>query len=170
MIDEDASTLLKAAQQLRNPLLFRECLVHLVARWKSSSHNDPVLTAEPRLYELVRNSYMRVCSCILDIEYSIRATVKQFEGVEDGQLPKFDFSNVFGLQYEGDLFEYYMRIYNKCEELEDHGELYNTLGRIIYPITMRHLRFPSYGYQPHLCYCATITDEELPWDTNKTDW
>ncbi|KUJ24555.1 uncharacterized protein LY89DRAFT_573119 [Mollisia scopiformis] len=142
-----------AAAKLRNALLFRECLI-----WVVGPHRTPK-------YEDLSDQKLRLVARCAHGDISTKDS-DNFEAQSD-ELFK-DMGQHHSEHGEGliDYAWWFRDLNDKCL-LHEH----DLLGLLDNKLVLDNMIHTAGGvrFQDHF-FCATISDEELPWDVNKTDW
>lgn len=169
IVEENAAKLLVAAEQLKNPHLFRECIVYLVANFDKTAGDTLFRETTPHLYRLVQTSYANVCMAMIDVEKkALRPTSKASNYLESASVKKYNYER-----------KYYKSICEECiaklnfytpKNLE--AQHFRDILKAAEPLLRQNLIFP--GCQKdrpnNMCYCAEVLEEDLPWDSSEGDW
>ncbi|CZR55437.1 uncharacterized protein PAC_05325 [Phialocephala subalpina] len=181
-IQKSANELYVAAAKLRNALLFRECLI-----WVVGPHNNPVYKTldDPRLRMVARCAHGEISTKIASVTARAlrRGTgdwVKMANSKPDRWAYGFD-RLMFGPLYDGyydnmdmDAVHYprwFRDIEQEGDELldDESGDFEGLLEDKLVLDRGYHTAGDADKY-PDNFFCAQVSDEDLPWDVNETDW
>lgn len=148
LIQYNAVELIFVAKQLKQPFLFRECLIYLIARSEPRKADNGELEEDlGELSGLVRNSYgnfWQKMKCSHSIKrremYGYYKEVRDESQIMCDQHLRDDATSIAA--------HWYIGLYDIVEPLFECKSI-----------------FPR-GALGHSFYCAEISDEDLPWDTN----
>lgn len=155
-INDEALELFPLAAKLRNPMLFRECLVWLCSNWEAPEYRD-LKETHPELYKLADRAYDGICRIVAHCG----DVVRKWEGKLDNDCQSY----VQELRREIFSYpEYLKRIY-LLEYFE--GDL-DSMAQLKV-IRLRLHYYVSYNFE-RLFLFADIKDEDLPWDPTEIEW
>jgi hypothetical protein len=179
-IPGEAGFLLEAATKLRNPLLFRECLVWVVSPWLDREDLSEEIT-DPELEKIVFNVYNQIRTKVAEAQEAIQELVgaslataaahqrgpQQIEKlrgwIEEATLTSY--SRVTGRIL---LPHYFHMLYKK-------GLGSDIANGALSAVFANNLVFSSQleagnGFYKEQFFCAEIADEDLPWDIDEQEW
>jgi hypothetical protein len=165
---EVLSKMLNAAIKLRHRDLFRECIILVAGKWDT----EPVLSRhDQKISKLITATRNGIGYEIARAESKIKRLVAQY-----GHL-QIEINKV-KLQEYSSLPEYFRRLkegrgeYGYCDYRNERDEFEGALDTLL----GNNLKFGGSKYlsgeEPLEDYflCATIDDDDLPWDHTQADW
>ncbi|TGO38519.1 hypothetical protein BHYA_0073g00280 [Botrytis hyacinthi] len=162
-IPDNAGSLLKIAYQLRNRILYKECMIHVAGRWKSNpciSEDDMDL----RIRVLV--AYGSVCDKLVTANHKLIQMVALYYIYNNDKI--YSELHDIAISHCSSLTDYYRAFYDKrySTEIDEVLSKVLTSNLILDPSKLGagQGRFKDYFV------CAEITDKELPWDEEEEDW
>lgn len=176
-----ALKLFPIAAKLRNPLLFRECLVWLCSSWDNPAYRS---LENPKLRKVAHQVYAEI-------------------GLEFGNLLRFVMLWDTERTGNGGDYEVTLQSLLRSDAVREQEDAHN--GRVLWPYVLRQIKplisHDQYADQELLSgidrvlknnlnlswedyrsgekdsvgsegrfYCAQIKDEDLPWDLTEVDW
>lgn len=161
----DVGKSLTIATKLRNSLLFREALIFSVSRWDDPSYKHSGI--DTKLKKIAEHAYNRIALLVANF-YQNLLDVQQ--DTEHGALEECareasdgDYNVILPL---------YFRLVMEKEGLY----LTDSLRYVLAEVLECNLAFNRDDYTPGKddhdgdFFCATIDDDELPWDVTEVDW
>jgi hypothetical protein len=167
-------SLFPVAVKLRNTLLFRECLIWIVGPWRNPKFKQLL---DPKLRQIARCVHGEISTQVLSVYADITRSLCVKDASEDKGL-ETERSKAVSIIFKHDsedgdptfepLPRYMRRIRDAGMNILSRENLDNLLrNRLV-------LNHCAYRAGDFLCYdhflCATIADEDLPWDLTETDW
>ncbi|KAF8853704.1 hypothetical protein BDZ45DRAFT_694016 [Acephala macrosclerotiorum] len=169
---ESSYELISTARKLRNAELFRECFVHVVGTWVDGpipKESLDILKQEPELLCLISAAHIDLCRTLLEVNQDMFLLIMDLENCES--LLKDEGPD--DLRRPTRNAAYYRRL--KMHVELDYSEYYPQLYKKLDILFKNNLRFDRSGlgagegpYQYFLC--ASIKDEDLPWETTELDF
>ena len=172
-IPATAASLLIVSQKLRHPILFRECFVHVVSRWKGP--DGTVLKDHPDLCHLITASQLNVSKLVIAADHTIilNCTKNHTNNMAD-KIFQIAGATLYGSKPPLENASFYRALYKRSLEI----------GFGIKPETKAALRAllenglaldrtgseAGTGNYSNALLCAWILDSDLPWDQNESDW
>jgi hypothetical protein len=165
---ENLSKVLNAAIKLRHPDLFRECIVFLAGEWDT----EPVLSRyDERIRKLITAARNRIGYNIAQAEKQILRLTAQSNHLQT-EINKVKLISCLSFP------EYYRNLkdgqgtYDTCNYGDEREEVEDILDTVL----ENNLKFGGSkclsGKEPFENYflCATVDDDDLPWDRSQNDW
>ncbi|ATZ50441.1 hypothetical protein BCIN_05g07930 [Botrytis cinerea B05.10] len=161
-----AYDLIESAYKLRHPLLFRDCVIYIAGTMRQTP-KFPLKNKDPNIQQALKQALMTVRNKIFEnllIAYeSVHSTACQY----DEPLFKAMKEASMNVLEKGKFFhpEFFRTLVDQEEEFLDDLET----------VLSGNLQLDSSAmagigrYDDHF-FCASLSDEELPWDTTETDW
>ncbi|KAF7872696.1 uncharacterized protein EAF02_008767 [Botrytis sinoallii] len=159
---EDCDSMIFIAQKLRNSVLFRECLIHIVANWK-----DTKISKLSQLYELtIRSQHaLWVAAIVTQLSPGVPELTKVLADAEKDHT-SFERESKKAVTFWKNLSAKLAQVGGAACFLQSKLEplLANNL------VLDRTSDGPGEGCYKHCFLCTEIADNELPWDTTAVDW
>ncbi|TGO67895.1 hypothetical protein BELL_0863g00030 [Botrytis elliptica] len=176
---EDCDSMIFIAQKLRNSVLFRECLIHIVANWKDTKNfkfhrtrNDDTIcclieSELSQLYELTIMSQhtLWVAAIVTQLSPGAPELTKVLADAEKDHI-----------SFEREPKKAVTFWKNLSAKLAQVGGAACFLQSKLEPLLASSLVLdrtndgPGEGCYKHCFLCTEIADNELPWDTTPADW
>ncbi|KAE8448673.1 hypothetical protein EG329_009099 [Mollisiaceae sp. DMI_Dod_QoI] len=170
---ENSYDLIFTAQKLRHAELFRECFVHIVGTWVDGPVPKDSLNRlkhDPELLSLISASHIDLCRALLELNQEILLMIVERE--EEDILSVDNGPNRMRRPTRNAA---YYRALETQFELKDFSDDCPMLWRAFGNLFKNNLIFDRSGlgagegpYQYFLC--ASIKDEDLPWDPKEVDF
>jgi len=165
---EHLSKVLNAAIKLRHPDLFRECIVSLAGKWGT----------EPGLSRYDQKISKLITPARNGIGYKIAQAEDQIKRLTAQYIPLEPEINKVKLMKYLSLPEYYRNLKDGQGEYDtcNYGNQKYEVEKALYTLLENNLKFGGSkalsGTEPFENHflCATISDDDLPWDCTQTDW
>jgi hypothetical protein len=172
-IPASASRLLIVSQKLRHPVLFRECFVHVVGRWKGP--DDTVLKDHPDLCHLITASQLNVSKLAIAADHAIILNcAKNPNNVTAGKIFQIAGATLYGSKPPLETASFYRALYRKS--LESNFGINPETQAALRALLENGLALDRTGSEAgtgnysNAFLCAWILDSDLPWDQNEIDW
>ncbi|EKD18166.1 uncharacterized protein L3040_007660 [Drepanopeziza brunnea f. sp. 'multigermtubi'] len=168
-IPANCNSTLLLAQKLRHPLLFREALVHVVSQWKGYSR---FLEGHYSLVCAVTSAYNRVCERLLATNQEL------FLAMNLGGQVRTDICAATS-DIERELLptqnaHFYRHLYDQWEGEQEEGmeSVMESLSMLLENKLVLERGSTCAGEHEfkHGFLCATLEDNELPWNLEEEDW
>ncbi|KAF7859485.1 uncharacterized protein EAF02_010933 [Botrytis sinoallii] len=160
-----ARNLIESAYKLRQPLLFRDCIVFIAGTMQQMSqflYQDK----SSSMQQALQQALMTVRNKIFEIHLEAQEAVYTRAG-QSTELFK-TMKEVSVKVLEQDFFNqpcFYRKLVDREEEFsEDLKEVLS--GKL----QLDSSAMAGIGYYGDHFFCASLSDEELPWDATETDW
>jgi len=178
-----APSLIFEARKLRYSVLFRECLIHCVARWAEilndsvdtskvpASSRGQEITSDPILTSLVNDKYIKLCRSVMSVSQSIMLYTAT---TETGWVPP----EFIPLKFPEQNAEYYVLVQKDLSESmaspsdDDADDLKARVDALLennLVLDQSGLK-PGRGIYRYELLSSNIADEDMPWDATETDW
>ncbi|TVY51276.1 hypothetical protein LCER1_G005999 [Lachnellula cervina] len=172
----DPFRLLQIATKLHNSVLFRECVIHLLNPFHNPSYKETDMWDDQDhtgLKKLLDFVYSSIWAQIAKIEHAL-LTAEAYTQAAYASAAKTAGNSCKTVDDSANsvvnLPEYYRQLY-ECRQLP------KPLKNLIKPLLKNNLKLDSResqagesGAYKNYFLCASIEDEDLPWDLNKRDW
>jgi hypothetical protein len=171
-IPASAASLLIVSQKLRHPVLFRECFVHVVSRWKGS--DDTVLKDHPDLCHLIAASQLNVSKLVIAADHAIMLNCAKNQTKLADRIFQLASVLLSSSRLPLETSSFYRALYRKSLEsnfginLETQAALRALLENgLALDRTGSEVGTGNYS---NVFLCAWILDSDLPWDQSESDW
>jgi len=176
-----APDLIHTAYKLRNPVLFRECFVHVVGRWECNDDDDEGVSDTQKelieknvdIWRLVSSAFGRIRQQLLEVNRSLIIALSRCEFELGAQLDLLE-SGVSGAE-NAKFYKAVLHILD-LEDVESHSENLEELQGNLREVLMNNLVLDKTGYgsgegsyEPYFL-SADVSDEDMPWDDTQVDW
>lgn len=161
------------AKRLRQPVFFKDCLIHIVGQWNS---ND-TRVKDPEILNIVLNAYGRLCIKMMEMQHNLflyTVTDEEIFAQEANDDSLDDFPH--GVR-DPEFCRYVLKALRRRGRSENPE--FDTLSKSITDLLKNNLaldqRDPSDIHAHGITYyvSADIQENELPWnpwDTEAVDW
>lgn len=156
----------RVARKLRHAVLYRDCITFIAGSWDGEPFanleyldaDDLVVVnkAKTRLYELLERAHRALLAVETEDDY-MKDMVDGLELHEPPSMPRY-FRQISELEYANDS-EAGTEYFKVLKQLLDNNLRMFWTNAI-----------PGRGVQQMYFFCATVPDDELPWDIIETDW
>jgi hypothetical protein len=176
-----APDLIFAAQKLRNPVFFRECFIHVVGQWQDllTTSQRERLEENSDIFRLIMKEFSEVCKSVIEADHHLMIALARHEislGAQVAILENFD----YGIK-NPKFYKAVQQIWDlqEVEDADDDAfgtENMSELEDKLRIILQNELVLDNSGCGPgeggyeSYVLCATIRDEDMPWDATQIDW
>ncbi|KAG0652444.1 hypothetical protein D0Z07_0338 [Hyphodiscus hymeniophilus] len=169
-----APDLIHAAYKLRHPILFRECLIHVVGQWQSITDEQMRnLEENIAIYRLIVREVTYNCRMIMEASQKVMRLLSERCPIQIGR-EDYPGSGIDNPELLRAVHTGLLKLENPKER---HQNIIEVLKADIKGLLTNNLFLDRSGFAagedgPHRFYflCAYISDEEMPWDAESIDW
>ncbi|KAF8865233.1 hypothetical protein BDZ45DRAFT_668679 [Acephala macrosclerotiorum] len=170
-IQHSATELFVAAAKLRNPLLFRECLIWIVGPHRKPAFHD---LQDSRLRMVARCIHGDISTKAMSaIHRMLRRGADDWADKWSEKSEVAMFSDLYAQSTSHDPYgvdaAWYLRtVSNSFYSVLNHFDVYELLSSKL--VLDNGFHEAGRGDHKDFFFCAEISDEDLPWDASETDW
>lgn len=174
-IDSHCVDLLICAAQLKNSLLFRECLIWSVASWASPKYTS-LKTAHPKLFKVTKNVHDSIGANIAKAQTAITEMMLHADqAITLREVARRSARDPLREVYEGNTGDLSTRLPFYFRTILESGKSTISIERSLRNLLENNLFFnpgndqAGEGKNLGNFFCATIDDEDLPWDQDSIE-
>ncbi len=171
----EAERVILMALKLRHAPLFRECFIHLVARWAKIKPSS-MLVDNLDITGLVDVAYLELQKKLAHA-YQMLVMIMLHFGYSQGE----DRGRVLKNRPVEENVKFWKNLQHQHQEVPQHMDtdrrtLGQELSQVKSSLLKNNLTFDRTGFGPgegpyEIAFlCANIKDEDMPWDPSQTDW
>ncbi|KAH7403236.1 hypothetical protein BKA64DRAFT_743856 [Cadophora sp. MPI-SDFR-AT-0126] len=164
-IGSKTASWMEAAHKLKHSGLFRECIIYLAGSWDDNKYQP---LADTNVNKVVTLARARIATKIADVHAELFFAGSEGKGIRDAVITIMSANSAWRLP------NFYRQLY--AYEFKGDDESRDLVRRVIEPLTKNNLLFHGQNVVPgedlYNIYflCATVNDEELPWDFTQEDY
>ncbi|KAF7917926.1 uncharacterized protein EAE98_009954 [Botrytis deweyae] len=162
-----ACNLIESAYKLRQPLLFRDCIVYIAGTMQRMFQPQSLYQDKnSSMQQALQQALMTVRNKILEIHLDAQEAVYTTAG-ESTEL--FETMKEVSIKLMEDDFFHHPHF---CRKLADREEEFSEALKEVLSgnLQLDSSAVAGIGEYRNNFFCASLSDEELPWDTTETDW
>ena len=167
-IDDHPEGWIAVAYKLRHAALFRECVVYLAGDWGSGIKSTLEAELDLKIKNTVTLARTQISTKIAEVHANILFQSRDNKRLKDAVLKITETSSEFLLPgFYRELGAY---------DCLGHENARNLIQSLISTLVDNNLRFfglnlyPGAALYTNYFLCATVSDEELPWDIHQEDY